>query len=93
MVGATAGILRCDGRVGSYKNPLKSAAVAYRAKSLGKSRCDGRDMPTLAPTLARIATVGELEAESWKNPPDLENQFLHLWMLYYTDRSFATGDF
>jgi hypothetical protein len=67
--------------------------VAYRAKSLGKSRCDGRDMPMVAPTIARIATVGELEAESWQNTLDLENQFLHLWMLYFTDRSFATGDF
>jgi hypothetical protein len=34
-------------------------------------------MPTVAPNIARIATVGELEAESWQNPPDLENQFLH----------------
>jgi hypothetical protein len=50
-------------------------------------------MPTVAPTIARIATVGELEAESWQNAPDLENQFLHLWIFYSTDRSFATGDF
>jgi hypothetical protein len=34
--------------------------VAYRAKSLGISRCDVRDMATIAPTIARIATVGEL---------------------------------
>jgi hypothetical protein len=38
-------------------------AVAYRAKSLGISRCDGRDMPMVAPAFARIATVGELDAE------------------------------
>jgi hypothetical protein len=38
-------------------------AVAYRAKSLGKSRCDGRDMPTVAPAIVRMATVGEFEAE------------------------------
>jgi hypothetical protein len=49
-------------------------------------------MPTVAQTIARIATIGELEAESWQNKPDLENQFLHLWMLYCTDRSFATGN-
>jgi hypothetical protein len=28
--------------------------VAYWAKSLGKSRCDGRDMPTVAPTIERM---------------------------------------
>jgi hypothetical protein len=39
--------------------------VAYQAKSLAKSRCDGRDKPTVAPTIAPIATVGELEAELW----------------------------
>jgi hypothetical protein len=50
-------------------------------------------MPTVTPTIARIATVGELEAESWQNPPDLENQFLQLWMLYCTDHSIATGNF
>jgi hypothetical protein len=36
-------------------------------------------------TIAGIATVGELEAESWQNPPDLENQFLHRRMWYSTD--------
>jgi hypothetical protein len=52
-------------------------------------------MPTVGQTIARSATVGKLEAESWQNPPDLENQLLHLWMLYRycMDRSFATGDF
>jgi hypothetical protein len=44
-------------------------------------------------TIVRSATVGKLEAESWQNLPDLENQLLHLWMLYCTDRSFAAGDF
>jgi hypothetical protein len=32
-------------------------------KVLWHIRCDGRDMPTVASTIARIATVGELEAE------------------------------
>jgi hypothetical protein len=50
-------------------------------------------MPTVGQTIARSATVGKLEAESWQNPPDLENQLLYLWMIYCTDRSFATGDF
>jgi hypothetical protein len=39
-------------------------------------------MPTVAPTIARIATGGKLEAEPWQNPPDLENHFLHRWMWY-----------
>jgi hypothetical protein len=34
-------------------------------------------MPTIAPTIVRMATVGKLEAELLQNPPDLENQFLH----------------
>jgi hypothetical protein len=34
-------------------------------------------MPTIAPTIAGIATVGKLKAESLQNPPNLENQFLH----------------
>jgi hypothetical protein len=55
-------------------------AMAFWAKSLGKSRCDGHDMPTVAPTIARIATVGKVEAESWHIPPNLDNQFLHRWM-------------
>jgi hypothetical protein len=38
-------------------------AVAYRAKPHGISRRDGCDMPTVAPTIVRMATVGELEAE------------------------------
>jgi hypothetical protein len=44
-----------------------------------------------------IATVtalyaSGLETESYQNPPDLENQFLHRWMLYCTV-AFETGDF
>jgi hypothetical protein len=50
-------------------------------------------MPTVSQAIARSSTVGKLEAESWQNLPDLENQLLHLWMLDCTDRSFATGDF
>jgi hypothetical protein len=50
-------------------------------------------MPMVAPTFAQIATVSKLEAQSWQNTPDLESQFLHLWILYCTDHSFATGDF
>jgi hypothetical protein len=72
-------------------------AVAYRGKPLGPtvgiSQTSQRDVPTVGQTIARSATVGKLEAESWQILPDLENQLLHLWMLYCTDRSFATGDF
>jgi hypothetical protein len=46
---------------GHIKIRQNMLAVAYRAKSFGKSPCDGRDMLTVAP--ARIATVGEVEAE------------------------------
>jgi hypothetical protein len=27
-------------------------------------------MPTVAPTFERIATVGEIDAEKWQNPPE-----------------------
>jgi hypothetical protein len=84
MVGATVGISRCDGRVGF----IKTRRLWHIAQSPLANRA-----VTVAPTIARIATVGELEAESWQNPPDLENQFLHQWMVYCTDLSFATGDF
>jgi hypothetical protein len=60
-------------------------AVAYRGKFFGILRCDGLDMPTVAKTIERIATVGEIDAESWQNPSDLENPFLHQWMWYSTD--------
>jgi hypothetical protein len=53
-------------------------AVVYQAKSRGISRCDSSDMPTVTPTIVRIATVGKLEAEP-QIPLDLENQFLHRW--------------
>jgi hypothetical protein len=65
-------------------------AVAYQKKSLGKSYCDGSNMPTVVPTIARIATVGIVEAESWQNPPNLDNQFLHRWMWYSMDCRFKT---
>jgi hypothetical protein len=72
-------------------------AVAYRGKplvpSIDISRTSQHDMPTVGQTIPRSATVSKLEAESWQNPPDLENQLLHLWMLYCTDRRFATHDF
>jgi hypothetical protein len=51
------------------------------------------DMTTVAPTTAVPTLANGLDAESLQNPPDLENLFLHRWMLYYMDRSFETGDF
>jgi hypothetical protein len=75
MVAPTLGISRWDDRVGSYKNPPKAAGCGISGKVLGKSRCVGRDMATVAPNIARIATVGELEARSWQNPPDLKTLF------------------
>jgi hypothetical protein len=79
-----------SGRIKIHQNLL---AVAYRANSLGKSCCDFCDMPTIAPTIARIATVGKVEAESWQNLPNLDNQFLHRWMWYSMDCSFKAPDF
>jgi hypothetical protein len=38
-----------------------------------------RDVPR---DFAQYATVGEVEAESLQNPPNLENQFLHRLMCY-----------
>jgi hypothetical protein len=60
MVWAIVGISRTS----HYKKIRHLPAVAYREMSLGISRCDVRDMPTLGPTIARSATVGKLDAES-----------------------------
>jgi hypothetical protein len=60
---------------GSIKIRQNLTAVAYRAKSLGKLRCDSCDMPMVAATIAGIATVGKVEAESWQNLLNLDNQF------------------
>jgi hypothetical protein len=69
--GATVGISRLsqrdmpiDLKPGRSKIRQNLLAVAYQAKPLGISRCDDHDMPTVAPTIVRMATVGELEAES-----------------------------
>jgi hypothetical protein len=83
-------VMAGSGRIKIRQNLL---AVAYLAKSLGKSRCDGHDMPMVAPTIVRIATVREIEAESWQNPQNLDNQFLHRWMWYSMDCCFKTADF
>jgi hypothetical protein len=91
-VSATVGM----SRTAQKKIRQNLPAVAYRGKPLGPTvgilRTSQRDMPTVGQTIALSATVGKLEAESWQNLPD-QNQLLHLWMLYCTDRSFATGDF
>jgi hypothetical protein len=100
MVGATVGLSRpskhnvpTDLKPGRRKIHQNLPAVAYRAKPLGISRCDGPDIPAVAPTIVRMATVGELEDELEQNPPDLENQFLHRWMCYSMDCCFKTADF
>jgi hypothetical protein len=51
------------GTPGRSKIRQNLPAVAYRGKPLGISCCDGCNMPTVAPTIVRMATVGELEAE------------------------------
>jgi hypothetical protein len=80
-------------RSGHVKILKNLPAVAYRAKSLGKSCCDCCDMPTVSPTTAQIATIRKVEAESWQNPPNLDNQFLHQWMWYSMDFRFMTAYF
>jgi hypothetical protein len=50
--------------VGNSKIRQNLPAVAYRAKSLGISRCEGPNITTVAQLFSRIATVGEVEAES-----------------------------
>jgi hypothetical protein len=46
-----------DYKPGHSKIRQNLPAVAYRAKFLGISLCDGRDMPTVAQAIERIATV------------------------------------
>jgi hypothetical protein len=57
---------------------------------LGISQPPQRKMPR---DFARYAKVGEVDAESQQNPPDLENLFLHRRMRYCTDCSFEMADF
>jgi hypothetical protein len=52
-----------DLKPGHSKIRQNLPAVAYWAKPLGISRCDGGDMPTVVPTIVQMATVGKLEAE------------------------------
>jgi hypothetical protein len=93
IVWVTVDISRCGGWVRWHKNLPNLPAVAYQAKSLGKSHCDGSDMPTVVPTIAQIATVGKIDAKSWQNLPNLDNQFLHPWMWYSTDCHIKMADF
>jgi hypothetical protein len=57
---------------------------------LGISQTPQCDMPR---DFARYAKVGEVDAKSWQNLPDLENLFLHRWMRYCTDHSFEMANF
>jgi hypothetical protein len=49
---------------GTKKIHQNLPALAYRAKPLGISCCDVRNMPTVGPTIVQSVTVGELDAES-----------------------------
>jgi hypothetical protein len=73
MVGVTVGIsqssqrdMPTDFKPGHSKIRQNLLAVAYQAKSLGISWCDGRDMPTVAPAIVQMAKVSELEASCSK---------------------------
>jgi hypothetical protein len=66
MVGATIGILRpsqrdmpTDLKPGHSKICQNLLAVAYRAKPHGISCCDGHDMTTVAPVIAKSPRSGE----------------------------------
>jgi hypothetical protein len=100
MVGVTVGILRppqhnmpTNLKLGCSKIRQNLPDVAYRAKPLGISLCDGSDMPIVVPTIVQMATVRELEVESYQNPPDLKNKFLHQWMCDSMECHFQTVDF
>jgi hypothetical protein len=73
------------------KNKMANVGSSHHCLcDLGISQPPKRDMPR---GFARYAKVGEVDADSLQNPPDLENLFLHRWMHYYTDRNFAMADF
>jgi hypothetical protein len=75
---------------GSIKIRQNLLAVAYR--SLDKSRCDGRDMPTIA----QISIVSKIEAESWLNPPNLDNcrgQEKNLLMSSFISYAYSISDY
>jgi hypothetical protein len=94
MVGGTIGISRpsqsdmpTDLKLDCGKIHQNLSAVAYWAKPLGILHHDIHNMSTVAPTIVWMATVGELEAESKQNSPDLENQ------IYSMDCRFKTAYF
>jgi hypothetical protein len=89
MVWATVGILRTVQK----KTPKSAGYGIYLARPLDISRCDVHDMAMVGPTIARSATVGQLDAELLQNPPDLVNQFSHRWMCNSMDCGFKMADF
>jgi hypothetical protein len=57
------------------KNKMASVGSSYNGfTNIGISLPSQRDMPT---DVAQYATAREVDAKSWQNPPDLENQFSH----------------
>jgi hypothetical protein len=70
MAGATIRISQAsqsympiDLKPGRSKICQNLPAVAYQAKPLGMSSYDGRNMPTVAPTIVRMAIVSKLKAK------------------------------
>jgi hypothetical protein len=57
--------------------------------------CDGRDMSTVAQTIARSAKNRQwIRCRVVANPPDLEAGFyIYGWTIYCMDRCFEMGDF
>jgi hypothetical protein len=88
------GISHCDGKVRSYKNPPKSGGCGISGKVPWQIALWGpRYANVLVSNIARIATVSKVEAQSWQNPPNLDNQFLHRWMSYSRACHFKMADF
>jgi hypothetical protein len=81
---------KMEHRLLTVRTKNKMASVGSSRNSCMTIGISQLDMPT---EFARYATVGEVDAESWQNPPDLENQFLYRWICYCTDCRFKMADF
>jgi hypothetical protein len=50
---------------------------------LGIARGGGHETPTVAPTIERVATVGEIDAESWQTAGSREPVFTSMDVILY----------
>jgi hypothetical protein len=69
-----------SGRIKIRQNPQ---AVAYRIRRSSLANCAvAAAICQRSPQPLRELPVGEVVAESWQNPQNLGNQFLHRWVWY-----------